>query len=511
MLPNSRLFTSITWFVLSSVISTLSLADDARRPAQGEYDLKEIKMKSFEPYYGNAEWLITSDKGSILFAVEENEDFQESLVSYKLLPNGKTSSQFIWLKNKGDISSVEALWLGDTGDSTPAGKKAGGLLIVAYTTYTSTGFGGEFILATAMFDADGKKVGGWNILEKAELDNEQYVSVCRMQACRVDDTIGFAVSIVFNEQSSALCGTKESALEFYELDLDGKIIGEPTELPQPKKGQLQMAWVRGVVWNGARWLVCLHNIKNKKHWKFGYWGTTPIDNEVRVIAVWGAPSSRKAKNYKIENDKEPYGFYYPVQLLPAPNSTKHSTDTTKAQGESKYLFFVHEGEISFYDIRLDQYRYEGGIYEIDWRGKRKGSKKTVKIPKPEHSFTYDPFKKIIMWWRPFSNLIPTSESGSISVSTTANNSLYYLASSASMSYGTGWPGETEQRLYLYSLDIERGKIKTLIQTDDLNIDLTFFLGSTLRWFNGQVSVINTSLEYAGNLIGFKSYFSVLDP
>lgn len=503
---------TVICLVLILSFSLCSTASDVLEPAKGKYDLKEIKMNNYEIPVSWAEWLVTSDKESLFFTIEEPSDgSSESLVSYKLLPNAKTSSQFIWLNHKSDIEAVEALWLDDEGSVTGAGKKSGGLLIAAFTSGETNNRGGELNIATAKFDSNGKKVGGWNILQKSELDKNQYITNCRARACRVGDKIGLAVSAVFREDSSALWGVKESGLVFYELDLDGKMVGESTLLPQPKKGVQQYARVRDITWNETRWLVALSNTKYKKHWIYAYWGTTPIDNEVRIIAVWGDSSSRKAKSYKIENDKQPYGYYFNLHLLPIPSSAQPGILSSKAKGESKYLFFVHEEEIPYHEVQLDPFRFEGGIYQVDWRGKRKGSKRTVKLPKPEHSFTYDPFKKVWITARAYSNLIPMSPNQSQSAHPSATNGKYYMAGTASQSYGGSPPGDFEQRLYLYSLDIEKGKIKTLIETDDLSLENIMFLGSSIRWFNNQLSAINSYLDIGKSPSVFKSFFSVLEP
>ena len=484
-------------------------------PAVIDYELKKIKVKGFNDYDGPLEWVVVSNKKSVVFAEEMKfPEPDENFVSFVVSDKGKFSSPNSILTRCTDVDEVEAFWFGDQSSGpSSAGKGAGGLLFVVYRIFEGNlRYGEEVTLASAKFDEDGKKVGGWQILKQFKCPDDESAGSISLEAALGDGKIGVVFSYEHSVNKKNFVGLEGSELQFFETDLDGKLIGEITDIPQPKKGQYQSPRAYEPVWNGARWLIPISNTKHRKVWIYlNKFGTEVVDNEARIASVSGNPSSRKAKNFKFESDGETFmGYTYGrMSLIPAPAAAPDIAGPSAA-GDTYLLFFLHLEWIPTLQQKLDAFKLDGGLYTVDWRGKKKGAKTAVKIPKALHYLEDDPFKNVALWNRSFSFLIPAK--GMMEPS--ADKHMYYFAEATVLALvRSGFPEEWEQTFSLYTLNPQGGIVKRIATSGNMDWGYAITMSPLINWFNGKIAVINSTLKVAVSppTYTLNSYFSTFVP
>jgi len=408
---------------------------------QAGFKLKAMKPQGFEKYQGMLTWVPVTMKSNVGFArdyVAGSDEYR--LVSQVFSTTGKCQLSVPFSEGKGCARNADSVWLSVEAQSLSSHQTPAGLVFVLFNTsrpWTSSAYGGEFILSVARFDADGIRTGDWVDLTTIKADPKFRIIGTSMGISVGDGCVGVALCAEMLSQDPDV----KAKAYFLKTDFEGNpLLKEPTVLKLPTKGVWPLTMVFRPAWNRVRWLVpMIHGSLPP-----GSKGQSNGTSAAYVLASRDE-TARKFQAKRIVQDKiDLFAFEY-LYLVPAPLDSAASA--TAAQAESiPYLLFVQHVLVNYAGKNTEMLR-DYTLYPIGKKGKQAGQAVEVLIPSEAQSqHTYDRF----------SNIVPSYTAGSASANSSTNDRVLFVAQTKSLS---SWP--PKQGFYYYAINPTDGSVATL--------------------------------------------------
>lgn len=440
-------------------------------PAKAQdYPWKQLRFKKIGIFTGTLGFAPVSAKQGILFGIEEPvTSGMKNLVSFRLTSKGKAAKPTKLLQNIGWVWGFDAVWTG--GDE--------GRLFALY--FNS---GNEFVLATAVFDANGK-AKSWKELHKYPSDKGLFNA--RLGAAPEPDSTAVCYEIVYWSKDSI----RTAEVVFFEVDSRGEVIGKLSNLPLDNAGKYQQALVYRPGYNGA-WQVPVSNTVYAR----GAGGTSALNNEVYLYTLSGKAGKRKVSRKKLLEDGQPNvsQAYRSLWFTPAPGGQAPA-------GGSLNLFIQHFIIIPE-EERVDLlFRNEYSLVEIGANGSPVGGYKDVPITAWQPSLA-PPYSNQL---DRLSNLVTTYGGAA----TPAYQDRLFLSQAQTVMRwdAAGNAYDSQVRLDLLAIDPRTGGVSNLGSRTLESGAYAFF--PHIAWMGNNLIVLNELIEGSVSTVFFSSFHPLL--
>jgi len=244
-------------------------------------------------------------------------------------------------------------------------------------------------------------------------------------------------------------------------------------------------------WNGKGWLAPAINARTTMSLPMGF---DVLGNDIYILSATSGKASRKLRLRLLYRDGQNELWTYRAHFIPRSSGASAGAPPVREAKAKKTstLFLSHQNMIPEAQQTMDQYTVDCFLVQINRKCKRVGSATRVQIdPEWDHAMPYDPNKELRQFYDRVSNVITTGD-GICYVAQDRSTVLREEVASPPVSYIY----DIEQEYSLYSFDPQSGEVDIIARGSSVGGE-GYFSSPRIRWFNGNIAVINifNDIEY----------------